>query len=180
MRPLKVPTMLLLLGFILFFSQAFAEYYRYTDENGNTRYTDNISAVPENQRPNVDEYQEYQINNTDDTQDDSRKKEMPPSQQDETQKSDQAFTAADDKGAALFQKKQYFDNEHKTLVEEKKALENSYGKIRSEAGLKEYSEKSTKLNIKIMDYEKRRAAFSTQADEYNARLKEKLKQESRK
>ncbi len=121
MRPLKIPTMLLLLGFILFFSQAFAEYYKYSDENGNTHYTDNISAVPENQRPNMDEYQEYQIY-TDGTQDDSKKQEAQPSQQDETQKSDQAFTAADEQGAALFQKKQGFDKRYKTLIEEKKRL----------------------------------------------------------
>ncbi len=46
--------LILLTGLIAFFAlSASAEFYRYKDENGVYRYTDNLMEVPEDQRPKV-------------------------------------------------------------------------------------------------------------------------------
>jgi len=45
---------LLLMGLMLVFgTAAWGQYYQYTDENGVLRYTDNLAAVPPDQRENV-------------------------------------------------------------------------------------------------------------------------------
>lgn len=42
---------------VLLASPGWGEYYQYTDENGILRYTDNIAAVPPDQRPEVKIYE---------------------------------------------------------------------------------------------------------------------------
>ncbi|WP_419656470.1 uncharacterized protein Dvar_55640 [Desulfosarcina variabilis str. Montpellier] len=41
----------------LCWTMAFGEYYRYTDADGNQRFTDNLATVPAEQRPTVQTYQ---------------------------------------------------------------------------------------------------------------------------
>ena len=51
-------TRLLMAGIlVLFASPVWGEYYQYTDRNGVLRYTDNIAAVPADQRPEVKIYE---------------------------------------------------------------------------------------------------------------------------
>lgn len=51
-------TRLLLAGIlVLLTSPVWGEYYQYTDENGVLRYTDNIAAIPPDQRPKVKIYE---------------------------------------------------------------------------------------------------------------------------
>ena len=49
---------LILLSIILSHVPASAEYYKYTDREGNVRFTDDLSKVPESQRSNVKSYEE--------------------------------------------------------------------------------------------------------------------------
>ncbi|MBW2654072.1 MAG: DUF4124 domain-containing protein [Deltaproteobacteria bacterium] len=46
--------------YILCASSVFAEYYHYIDKNGIKHYTDDISEIPEDQRPNLNIYQSIQ------------------------------------------------------------------------------------------------------------------------
>ena len=49
----------LLMGFSLFFClPSFAEFYQYTDQSGVLRFTDDLTLVPEDQRPKVKKYVE--------------------------------------------------------------------------------------------------------------------------
>jgi hypothetical protein len=43
--------------FVLLSTSAFGEYYQYTDESGNLRFSDDLSQVPEAQRPVVKTFQ---------------------------------------------------------------------------------------------------------------------------
>ena len=42
-----------IISFLLFSAGAGAEIYKYTDEEGNLRFTDDINQVPEAQRTNI-------------------------------------------------------------------------------------------------------------------------------
>ncbi|MEJ2657523.1 MAG: DUF4124 domain-containing protein, partial [Desulfobacterales bacterium] len=48
------------LALVLFSISASAEYYKYIDQNGNVHYTDDLTDVPENQRTDINEYNEIQ------------------------------------------------------------------------------------------------------------------------
>ncbi|MCK5783278.1 MAG: DUF4124 domain-containing protein, partial [Desulfobacterales bacterium] len=48
------------LTFFLATGFAMAETYKYVDENGNIHFTDDLSMVPENQRLNLNYYQDSQ------------------------------------------------------------------------------------------------------------------------
>jgi hypothetical protein len=53
MKYLKI---FVLISFILFSVNASAEFYKYTDEDGNVRFTDDINQVPEEQRSKIRSY----------------------------------------------------------------------------------------------------------------------------
>ncbi len=52
--------LIIVLVSLAFLTQANAEYYRYTDENGNVVFTDNAANIPENQRSKVKPIKEQQ------------------------------------------------------------------------------------------------------------------------
>lgn len=54
----KIVLIALFLAIACTSKQAFAEFYKYIDENGIVRYTDNLSKVPENQRLKMQTYSE--------------------------------------------------------------------------------------------------------------------------
>ncbi|MCK4988576.1 MAG: DUF4124 domain-containing protein, partial [Desulfobacterales bacterium] len=55
MKYLKI---FVLIGFLLFSVSVSAEFYKYTDEEGNIRFTDDINQVPEEQRSKIRSYVE--------------------------------------------------------------------------------------------------------------------------
>ena len=50
---------LILIAVMLTALPANAEYYKYVDENGNIRFTDDLTMVPPEQREKLLEYQDY-------------------------------------------------------------------------------------------------------------------------
>lgn len=57
---------IILIAAMLAVPPASAEFYRYVDENGNIRFTDDITMVPREQREKLREYQDA-INGSEDT-----------------------------------------------------------------------------------------------------------------
>ena len=55
MKYLKI---FVLISLLLFSASASAEFYKYTDEDGNIRFTDDINLVPEEQRSKIRSYVE--------------------------------------------------------------------------------------------------------------------------
>lgn len=55
---MKLKLFIILIALLFSTVGAFAEFYKYIDKEGNILFTDNLSEVPENQRPGVIEYGE--------------------------------------------------------------------------------------------------------------------------
>ena len=53
MKYLKI---FIIISFLMFSVSAAAEFYKYVDEEGNTRFTDDINQVPEAQRAKIRSY----------------------------------------------------------------------------------------------------------------------------
>ncbi len=179
MKLKKYCHLVLVIIFALSYQKAFAEYYKYVDESGQVRYTDNIDMIPKEQRPDIQEYYELQSippDEDDDSQESEKKQgQDQPASEESTEQIEISPEALEgdvnEIKAALGSRKQAIDNEYKKLLEEKKILDNSYKNIRSKAGMDEYKKKSTSLNTRIADFKKRRNVFNAEAEAFNAKLK---------
>ena len=172
MKALKI---FVLLSFLLFAVSASAEFYKYLDENGNVRFTDDINQVPEEQRAKISSYVESESEEptpeqvvTQDSQPEQEQQENAAELiEDDTGK--EGFEAAKKRIEAL---KQKLDEEYKALVEEGKQL----AKERKTAVT---NEQKLKFNQKVDDYNKRGESyqanlkeFEAQIEAYNARVNE--------
>ncbi len=149
---------------------SFAEFYQYTDESGVIRFTDDLTQVPEEQRPKVKKYLEP---------DDSLTPE---------QRAQKALNAGQESAAEekleisggeylveferLDKKKTGLDQRYTELTKERNDLAKEKETISSEAELKAYNEKISSLNNRITAFEAEREAFSKEVDAFNERFKE--------
>jgi hypothetical protein len=150
---------------------ASAEFYRYIDEKGNIHYTDDLSTVPENQRTEIYEYDESQRNVYNNQEEDQNAVKSQPIFE-ESQALDQNKT--DDFAETkrrLDRKKQEFDKEYKTLMQERDRITADNKNLKSRASVKRYNKIISKFNEKIADYETRKKVFDAEVEEYNARIK---------
>ena len=161
----------MLIGLPLF---AHAEFYKYRDESGVTRFTDDLSRVPEDQRPQADQYEEVVSSSEADVHDaysedalyadgDDLGEEIESGNEANTDESESVSRLED-----LNNKKILLDGEYRSLMEEKAALENARDEFESQEALGAYNEKIVNLNERISDYETRRQTFSDEVDAFNA------------
>ncbi|MEW5735469.1 MAG: DUF4124 domain-containing protein [Thermodesulfobacteriota bacterium] len=132
-------------------SQSLAEYYRYRDEKGVTRYTDNLADVPVDQREGAKEYEEFVT---------------PPGEKKAVVKPDAKSSGG---GATSMEKPTPSDvtsltarqdsltAEYSRLMEEKSRLEEERAQITSKAQTEAFNRKANEFNQKISAYEKKRA-----------------------
>jgi hypothetical protein len=129
---------------------ASAEIYKYRDQNGILRFTDNLTEVPLAQRENVDEYQEIKT------------------REDVAQPEPDRATGQDPHAAekALLDEKGALDMEYNQLVEMRKSLEAA-----PQAGTPEeiaaYENKVRDYNTRLQIYEVKQKAFREKVEEYN-------------
>ncbi|MBW1892994.1 MAG: DUF4124 domain-containing protein, partial [Deltaproteobacteria bacterium] len=124
--------MIILLCIFGFVPVSSAEYYKYTDENGNIHYTDDFSKVPKSQRKDVEGYAEVRRSETllVDTQKDKKEKSGLESEEKAKEGDSKADkTASEDKYLrfqekrnSLMEEQQSIEAEYKALMEEKSAL----------------------------------------------------------
>jgi hypothetical protein len=140
-----------------------AEYYRYTDQSGVVRYTDNLLDVPEAQRSRVEKY----IGKNDQSED-----AIPvdaPSDDDVEKKSEQ-MNPVDSKQLEfeyLSQEKAEIDKEYDMIIKEKNDLTLNKAKMDIEV----YNKKALQFNERIAAYEERRKAFEEAANAFNSQIK---------
>lgn len=157
---------------------AAAEYYKYRDQNGVLRYTDNLADVPEDQRPKM----ETRIQTEDyspspepvqaEPEDEERQKKIREFNQKMADQR-QALSREMQSGSAgehLQRIKNSLDQEYAQLMKEKEAMLKLRGQVKTVAEGKVYKAKVAVFNKKIADFEARRKAFMEQADAFNQKM----------
>ncbi|MDF1592330.1 MAG: DUF4124 domain-containing protein [Desulfobacterales bacterium] len=172
----------MLIGVVLLLLPALvaAEVYRYTDERGVIHFTDNYIEIPENQRPKVEI-----INRLDETTPPEVKTETdraidtrPPAERVEGDRPNQEAGAQGPEAVAegaksqqqfesLIKAKTDLDKIYDALAIEKDTLEKEEKTLKTVESIRAYQNKVNLFNQRLVDYEKQRQAFQTQADAYN-------------
>jgi hypothetical protein len=168
---------LISLALVLFSISASAEYYRYIDKDGHVHYTDDLTAVPENQRTDINEYNEIQSNEVDRQKDEDKVKspdtlieEKQAGTKDGTYDFSEMKKELDSKKAAL-------NKEYETLMDEKKQLQEEKNKLRNRTAAKNYNKSVLEFNEKIEDYQKRKKEFDAEVESYNNQVEKSYKKQ---
>ncbi len=158
------------LALLLFSISASAEYYKYIDKDGNVHYTDDLTAVPENQRTDINEYNEIQSNGVD-GQENEKKANMPETSIEEKQADTKpdAYDFSEVK-KQLDGKKEALNEEYKTLMDEKKQFQEEKNKLRSRTAARKYNQAVSDFNEKIEDYQQRKKEFDAEVEQYNKQV----------
>ena len=144
---------------IIFAAPASAQFYKYIDEEGNTRFTDDINLVPADQRKNIKSYEES-YSEPEETQANVEKEEAPPEQESTTETPTDAVTAVDsgtleDQRVRLDALKKEIDAEYNALIEAKKNLAQEKEKAATREEILQYNKKVEDLNQRVRDYQQR-------------------------
>ena len=157
----------LIIGCLLFFaSSGFAQMYRYTDENGNLRFTDDLTRVSLSQQeklermPMIKSRPQYNIPNPSAT--------PAPTSTKGTLENEQRKTATD-----LEQTKVELDNIFNALTEKKATLKtNAPSENAPRDELLIYRDNVLALNAEIESYQEKRGVFEEQVNAYNAGIRQ--------
>jgi len=156
----------------------FCDYYRYRDENGVLRFTDDLSRVPSDQRPKVTAYRSVE-NGPVVKQDSAANEKNKPHPQGST--NSEALPAGNAWEEKKARKMAAFDRKQAELDRTFQALQNERAKLMNDAPSENasfgekaiFNRKVKALNTKIGRYEKELAAFNRQVEDYNAQVKNK-------
>lgn len=144
-----------------------AEFYKYTDANGNVRFTDDLSKVPKSQRPNVTSYEESESNVP------AAAPHASPKTEEEGEEDDVNGDASlNEQRNKVQQKKDNLKKEYKALMEEKAELAETSKKPMNLKERLELDQKIKNLNQKISQYDEKRNALNKEIEKLNARMAE--------
>jgi hypothetical protein len=172
----KAAALFLLLGLAFFPLQAGAEFYRYTDENGVLRFTDNLQEVPPDQRPQLKKYKEAEDDMTPAQRAAKRQREAEAARQAQTRRQQQKKSGAVDDiridSPQDFERvKTDLDDEYEWLMRKKAELEAERETLETPEDVNIYQSKVRELNEEIQQFEERRSRFIQKADQFNTRKK---------
>ena len=172
---MRILCTLLILSCVWLPATASAEYYKYRDQNGVLRYTDNLADIPEDQRPKIETR-----SSTEDylpTREPAEAKPKDKKVQEFNKKMEEQSQAISHEmqsgsaGVNLQRIKNSLDQEYEELMKEKAGLLKLREKINTRADGAAYSERVTALNKKNADFEARRQAFQKEAEAFNEKTK---------
>ena len=174
----KAAALFLLLGLAFFPLQAGAEFYRYTDENGVLRYTDNLQEVPPEKRSQLKKYKEAEDHLTPAQREAKRQREAEAARQARVRRQQpQKRGAAADDGIRIGSRQDFervktdLDDAYERLMQKKAALEAERDTLETQKDVSLYRSKVRELNEEIQRFEDRRRRFIQKADQFNTRKK---------
>ncbi|MBC8443716.1 MAG: DUF4124 domain-containing protein [Deltaproteobacteria bacterium] len=158
---------LICLVVILFSMPASGEFYKYVDDSGNVKFTDDLTQVPIDQRPKAKTYIESK-GAPEEKADDSEtvKKEA---DQNIRKEMDLRKVQLDREKAAL-------DKEYETIMKEQKALSEEQKKAKTRVQVIKFNKKTVTFNENAAQYEKKRKDLDERIAKYNEELKQMLEQ----
>lgn len=149
-----------ILATLLAGSPAMGEFYRYTDEQGNVVYTDDLSKVPREQHNQVQTYEAPAPRST------------PPA--DTTpQSADAAAAEMDDLEAErerLEALEEALNQEYEALLQERDALDEEQEEAVGAAAIDALNSKIETFNARTQAYEEKRDDFGRQVKAFNERV----------
>ncbi len=172
MKYLKI---IVLIGFLLLAVNASAEFYKYTDEEGNVRFTDDINQVPEEQRAKIHSYVESQSLEVPEQE---VTPEVTANQKEPEQQANFPDLSDDDEGAESLENaksridtiKQEIDQEYEALMKEKQQLANDKTQAKTREQIVEYNKRVDDLNKRVETYEIKGQDYKAQVEAYNKRV----------
>jgi hypothetical protein len=143
---------------------ASAEIYKYVDENGQKRWTDDLSQVPKEQRPSAQRFESVEETQpgpaSSQTNEDQPETTLDIGEVD----TDSPMTADTVSRDALEKEKADLDTRYRQLMEERKQLE----QLKSNA---DSSDARSGLNKKISAYNEKTEQYETQLNDFNEKIK---------
>lgn len=170
---MKNPTLaFLLIIALLLAAPVYAEIYKYIDENGQKRWTDDLSQVPKQQRPSAQRIETEKENPAEVS--DAELEKAQPGSPPETE-AVLPDTAEPGEGAeldrdTLEKEKADLDTQYQQLIEEKKQLEQMQAEDLSAAARADLNERISAYNSKMDQYDKQLNAFNEKASAYNQKI----------
>lgn len=162
----------IVIGFLVFAGAAAAEFYKYTDENGNIRFTDDINQIPPDQREKAKGYQEFQSETEEASQ--SSVDGDTTSEKDETVQGSEAGKSEnfdfDNELKTLDKRKAELASEYDSLMQENARLAEDKKTVKNKADAEKYNERVRVLNEKLKDHDRKRREFFGDVEDYNARV----------
>jgi len=172
MKYLKI---FVLISFLLFSVNASAEFYKYTDEDGNVRFTDDINQVPEEQRSKIRSYVESQseeVPEQETTQENPEKSEqqanVPDSSENEAEEG-----SLEELRTRIDAIKQEVEQAYAALLKEKEQLSEDKKKVKTREQVESYNKRIESYNILGQDFIKKQKERDALIDNYNARIMKK-------
>ena len=146
---------------------ALGEFYRYVDKSGHVKYTDDLSQVPEEQRPKAKAYIESKGIQEEKTDDSVIVEEEP------VQSSRQQFDLVKSR---LDKEKLELEKEYEGMMKEQKALSEEKKTAKTRIQIQKHNKKALKFNETVAAYEKKKKALDDEIRKFNAEIKRDLKE----
>jgi uncharacterized protein (DUF342 family) len=168
--------------FLVFAGPVTAQFYRYIDQNGNLRFTDDYNKVPVEQRANIQKYHEAgkgSASPSRETVTETEKAKKPGAQSSVPPTIGLVATAADgtvslkEFQAQIEKMKEQLEAEYLTLAKEKNTLAQKRDLKKTREELAAYNTSVDAFNQRAENYEKMSGKLKNLVDEYNAFVLEK-------
>jgi hypothetical protein len=197
---LKMIKLLLLLIIILFATPASADIYKFIDEQGNVRFTDDINQVPEDQRGSIEISSNYEADTEAEPESENFNDDLATDPELESSYADEPETTegfdddSDNRGDVGVQEdqkedgvsldqeeldlnlkslkslKKEIDKEYAALVKEKEKLAQEQNALTTREEILKYNVKINDLNERAEAYVKKGEQYKAQVEAYNARI----------
>jgi len=162
--------LMLVMATVLAPAPAAAEFYRYRDQNGTVRFTDNLTEVPPEQRANLKAYRETVSPAFGRTGAEADASVQVPEPETTDAEVDEDRKAVEETAARLRQRQEALIREYEALQKDRAALARRDGQRVNNAQQARYAEAVEALNAKIRDYQQRREAYERDVQAHNARM----------
>lgn len=136
----------------LFSTFAFSEYYKYIDEQGNVKFTDDASSIPESYRQQAEKYDSFE----------------PEEQKLEIDKQgNEEIIDYIEKRAALKKTQAVLEKEYKELINAKQKFDKLKEGLSNSEDIQIFRNKIKELNKKIEQFELKRVQFEEELKKIN-------------